>query len=148
MPEGISENSVREVLNALNSHNTEAVLSLFSEDVVWVTPNGTFKGKGEARRYLDWLAEAFKDFRLTESGNGVLVKDNLAIIEHDISGTIDGEPINYLALCAYEFDENEKVKALRTVFDRLALAEQAADKWLSKTVVHSVVKRVQEGLDK
>ncbi|MGM0396459.1 MAG: nuclear transport factor 2 family protein [Bacillota bacterium] len=147
MLEKKTENLVREFLTALNTHDAEKAESMFSDDIVYVTSNGTFKGKQEAKRYVKWIFDTFKGFKVVESGIGVLTMENLAVAEHDISGKIDGEPANFLSMCAYEFDENGKIKALRTVFDRLTLAEQAADKWLSRKVVHSVVDKVQEGLD-
>lgn len=141
------EDRVREVLAALNSHDAERVLSLLAEDAVWSNPNGVFKGKAELKRYIDWLYSGVTDFTITESGVGILTKGNTAVVEHDISGMVDGELIGFLSFCAYEFDENNQVKALRTIFDRLGQAEQGSDSWLSRTIVHQVVKKIQEGLE-
>jgi hypothetical protein len=48
-------------------------------------------------------------------------------------------------MCAYEFT-NDKIKEVRTVYDRLLMAKQAAKGWLSKTLVNSIVKQAEKGL--
>ena len=141
------EDRVREVLAALNSHDPERLLALMAEDAVWINPNGAFKGKAELKRYIDWMNTVVRDFTVTLSGVGIMTKGNEAMVEHEISGIVEVEPVSFLSFCAYEFDENNQVKILRTVFDRLALAEQGTDSWLSKTIVHQVVKKMQEGLE-
>ena len=146
MSEEAVEMLVREVLNALNSHDVEKTLALFSDDGVWITPSGTFKGKAELKRYITWIFETLDDMKLEETGSGLMTRGSNALVEHKQSGIMDGEPMKFMSMCSYEFDENNQVKSLKTIYDRLTLAEQAADKWLEKTVVHAVVKKVQEGL--
>ena len=141
------EDRVREVEAAINSHDPERVLALMAEDAVWINPYGAFKGKAELKRYIDWTNTSVKDFTITPIGVGIMAKGNGAMAETVISGIVEEEPVSFSSLCAYEFDENNQVKVLKTVFDRLALAEQGTDSWLSKTIVHQVVKKMQEGLE-
>ena len=45
-------------------------------------------------------------------------------------------------MCAYEFS-NDKIREVRTVYDRLLIAKQAAKGWLPKTLVNSIVKHAK-----
>jgi len=47
-------------------------------------------------------------------------------------------------MCAYGFQE-DKIKSLRTVYDRLSLAKQLAGGWLPQWIVNSVVKQMEKG---
>jgi hypothetical protein len=51
-----------------------------------------------------------------------------------------------LALCAYEF-EGEKIQSLRTIFDRLAVVEQAASGWLQRTLAGTIASQTTKGLE-
>jgi hypothetical protein len=46
---------------------------------------------------------------------------------------------------AYEFD-GEKIQGLRTIFDRLAVVEQAASGWLQETIVGMIADQTTRGL--
>jgi hypothetical protein len=52
----------------------------------------------------------------------------------------------WLALCAYEF-EGEKIRSLRTIFDRLAVVEQAASGWLQRTLAGTIASQTTKGLE-
>jgi len=136
---------MRDFIQALEKKDLEKVLSLCTDDAVWVTPDGSFKGKGELRRYLTWFFDVGQNVKVTESGNKIIVQGNRAFYEHIISATIRGVKIEYLAMCAYEFS-GEKIQQMRTVHDRLSIAKQAVKGWPAKWLVNSIVKRAEKGL--
>jgi hypothetical protein len=120
-------------------------LSYLADDATWETPEGTFSGRAELKRYLSWIAEFVPDLTITECGIGIVVQGNRAAFEHTMEGTIEGTHCKWLALCAYEFS-GDKIQKIRTMNDRLTLLNQAAKGWLEETVVHSLVKRAEKGL--
>lgn len=136
---------MRDLIKALEAADVEKALSCFAEDGVWDTPNGTFKGKAELRRYLTVSAQSMRDLTITETGNKIIVQGNKAFYEHVIAATIEGKRAEGLAMCAWEFTD-DKVQAVRTVYDRLAMAKQAAKGWLAKMLVNAIVKQAEKGL--
>jgi len=135
---------MREFVKTLGKEDIEKTLSYFTEDGVWINPNGTFKGKEELRRYLTVMSESMQDVTVTECGNGIIVQGNKAFFEHVIAGTMKGERAEVLAMCAYEFS-GDKIKESRTTYDRLSMAEQAAT-GLGKWMVNLIVKQAEKGL--
>ena len=123
--------------------DVEKTLSFFTEDAVWVCPNGTFKGKDELRRYFSAAAESMQDMTVTETGNGIIVEGNKAFFEHVIAATVQGRRAEVLAMCAYEFSDG-KIKEVRSAFDRLSLAQQAAKGWLPKMLINLIVKQAEK----
>jgi uncharacterized protein (TIGR02246 family) len=136
---------MRDLIKSLETNDVEKTLSFFADDGVWINPNGTFKGKEELRRYMTASSEAMQDVKITETGNKIIVQGDRAFYEHDIAATIEGKRVEGLAMCAYEFT-NDKIRAVRTVYDRLLIAKQASKGWLAKTLVNSIVKQAEKGL--
>jgi len=137
---------MREFVKALEIFDLEKANALCADNLVWIMPIKTYKGKEELRALFNWLRDTVKDYKITETGNGILVQGDKAFFEHTMSGIMQGEKVSYLALCAYEFNDG-KIKELRTVFDRLSIAEQASSKWLPKKFVNTIVSQMQKGLD-
>ena len=136
-------NIMRDFVQTMAKGDVEKTLSFFTEDGVFVTPNGTFKGKDELRRHLSAEAESIQNMRVTETGNGIIVEGNKAFFEHIIAGTVQGKRAEVLAMCAYEFSDG-KIKETRSVFDRLSQAQQAAKGWLPKMLVNFIVKQMEK----
>ncbi len=136
-------NIMRDFVQTWAKGDVEKALSFFSEDVVYVNPNGTFKGKDEVRRVLSAVAESMQDMTVTETGNGIIVEGNKAFFEHIIAATVQGQRAEVLAMCAYEFSDG-KIKEVRSVFDRLSMAQQAAKGWLPKMLVNLIVKKMEK----
>ncbi len=145
MAEAKIENIVRDYAKALSDKDIDKALSFCTDDAVWVTPQGTFKGKEELRHYLSWMAQSMPDLLITETGIGVIAHGNKAVYEHTFFGTFEGMEWEVLAMCAYEFS-GDKIQNLRTVFDRLSVAKQAAQGWMAKTAVDSIIENMQKGL--
>lgn len=136
---------MRDCFKAMEKGEVEKMLAFFTEDGVWVCPTGTFKGKEELRRYFTWMAQSMRDVKVTETGNGIIVQGNKAFVEHVIAGTMDDMRAEVLAMCAWEFSDG-KVKEVRSTFDRLLMAKQAAKGWLAKWMVNMIVKQSEKGL--
>jgi len=145
MSEDKKAEMMREFGKTFESNDFNKLDSLCADDVVMSTPMGTFNGKEELKLYLNWMADNIKDFKSTEAGNGILVQGDKAFFEHTFSGVMQGEKAEFLAMCAYEFHD-DKIKTVRTVFDRLSIAEQASSKWIEKKFVNTIVNQMQKGL--
>ena len=137
---------MRTFVKCFEEMDVEKALSLVTEDVTWTTPFGVFKGKEEVKRYLDWNGSNSKEVKFTESGPGILIQGDVASYEHRISGIMQGEQVDFLAMCTYQF-EGDQVKEMKTVFDRLEIAEQATSTWLPKKIVNTLVSQLNKGLD-
>ena len=136
-------NIMRDLVQAMAKGDIEKQLFLVTEDSVFVSPNGTFKGKDELRRYLSSRAESMQDGTVTETGNGIIVEGNKAFFEHVIASTVQGRRAEVLVMCAYEFNDGE-IKEVRAVFDRLSIAQQTVKDWLPKMLVNFIVKQAEK----
>jgi len=136
-------NIMRDFAQTMAKGDVEKTLSFFTEDAVWVCPNGTFKGKDELRRYFSAGAESMQDMTVAETGNGIIVEGNKAFFEHVIAATVQGRRAEVLAMCAYEFSDG-KIKEVRSAFDRLSLAQQTVKGWLPKMLVNFIVKQAEK----
>jgi len=136
---------MRDFVKTLGKADVEKTLSFLTDDAVWVNPDGTFRGKEELKRYLKVFAESMQDVTVTETGNGIIVLGNKAFFEHVITGTMMGKRFEGLAICAYEFSD-DKIKQVRTVYDRLLVAKQVAKGWPAKWLVNMIMKQAEKGL--
>ncbi len=137
---------MRGFLEALEEADVDKALSFLTDDVTYVTPVGTFEGQEAVRRYFAWMTETMPDLEIVPTGIDIVTAGDRAAYEHILKGTIRGEKAEWLAMCAYEFS-GEKIRALRTVFDRLDIVEQTAKGWLSEQLVAQIVKQTKRGLD-
>jgi len=135
---------MREFVQTLGKADVEKTLSFVTDDAVWVNPDGTFKGKEELKRYLTVMSQNMQDMTVTECGNGIIVQGNKAFFEHVVAATVGGKRAEVLAMCAYEFS-GDKIKEVRTAYDRLLMAQQAAT-GLGKWMVNLIVKQAEKGL--
>ena len=145
MPEEEVESIMRNFVKAIEKGDVEEAVSFLTDDVTYDVPLGSFKGKEEARHLLSWMTQTMSGINVTERGVGIIAQENKAVYEHDIEGTVEGQRVKYLAMCAYEFKEG-KIQRMTTVFDRLTIAEQAAKGWFAKRAVGSIVKQTAKGL--
>jgi len=145
MAEEEVESIMRNFVKAIEKRDVGKAVSFLTDDVVYDIPQGSFKGKSEVKRLLTWMTQTMSDMKVTESGVGIIAAGNKAVYEHDMEGTVEGQRVKYLALCAYEFKDG-KIQCLRTVFDRLAMAQQVATGWFGKMAVNGIVKRTRKGL--
>jgi uncharacterized protein (TIGR02246 family) len=145
MPEEKIAGIMREFVKAMAAGDVEKTIAYFSEDAVMTNPYGTFKGKEAIKSNLTGMSRNMKDMKITETGNGIIVKGDKAFFEHVISGTFQGKKYEMLAICAYEFS-GEKIKNIRTVYDRLLTAQQVVKGWPAKPIVNMVVKQSEKAM--
>ncbi len=136
---------MRSFVDSFANNDMETVRTLCTDDFVWTTPMKKVYGMEELEHYFQWLADNVEGCKVTETGFGIMVKDDKAIFEHTISGRMQGEDVSFPAMCTYEF-EGDKIKECRTTFDRMAIAEQASSSWLPKKLVNTIVGQMQKGL--
>jgi hypothetical protein len=74
-----------------------------------------------------------------------MVQGDKAFFEHVLSGTYLGKKFEMLALCAWEFS-GEKVKNMRTTYDRLLIAQQVAPGWFARSMVNMIVKQSNKAM--
>ena len=130
-------------IKALGERDIEKALSFCAEYAIWVTPEGTFNGREELRRYLTWSSRITSSIRAT--GIEAIVQRDRGAYEHVLEGTSEGIKWKVLALCVYEF-ENDKIRSLRTVYDRLSVAKQVAKGGMAGVAVNTIIKRMEKGL--
>jgi uncharacterized protein (TIGR02246 family) len=136
---------MREFVKAMAAGEVEKALSYLTDDAVWVTPYGTHKGKEAIKGLLAAMSRNMKDEKVTETGNGIIVQGDKAFFEHVLSGTYQGQKFEFLSMCAYEFS-GDKIKDMRTAYDRLLVAQQCAKGWLARPVVNMVVKQSEKAM--
>jgi ketosteroid isomerase-like protein len=128
---------MREFVKAMAAGDVVKTLSYCTDDVVWATPDAAYKGKEAVKSPLTSMAKNMKDMKVTETGNGIIVYGDKAFFEHVLSGTIQGKKFEFLAICAYEFS-GDKIKNMRTTYDRLLMAQQVAP-WFGRPMVNMIV---------
>ena len=137
--------AIRGFLKSIMDGDVTKSLSFLAQEVVWVTPQGTFKGSLAAQKYLIWMKQITKDSKVTETGIGILVQGNNAVIEHNLGGTYEGKGWEIPAMCIYEFRDG-KIQNMRSFYDTLAQARQVVKGGIPKMAVNSVVKATVKGL--
>lgn len=130
---------MRDCLKNMQEGNSIDAADYFADDGVWVTPFGRFKGKEEIKKFLNWQNKTMT-WSVKESGNDIIMSGKKAFYEHEINATVEGQPVNLCAMCAWEFDDNNKVQEVRTVYDRFSTLEQAAT-GVGKFLVNQIGKK-------
>ena len=145
MSEEQIKSTMRKFRTALESRDVEKILAFFTDDAEWQSPEGTFKGKEQLRHYITWNKQTTPDLKVTESGVKIVAEGDIGLYEHVLSGTVEGSKWSTLALCIYEF-AGVKIKGIRSVYDRLAIAQQASKGTMAKMAVKGILKKMEKGL--
>jgi ketosteroid isomerase-like protein len=135
----------RDFLKAFEAKHLEQVLFCFSDDAVWISPEGTFTSHSQIEYYLGSQVNQADDMKIRESGNGIVVEGNRAFIEHMISYRRFGERIDYTVLCALELRDG-KITRIRTVYDRLSLENKLVRNRISKWAINRALKQAEKRL--
>jgi len=144
---------IRDFVEAIVKRDVEKTLSFLTEDVVWVQPEGIFKGKGEVKRLLTWLPKSFwySQVKIRDTGVGILVRENKAVYEQIIEGvSAHGRTYEAPALSIFEFS-GEKIQQYRTLCDRMTLGKQGCGKqgyggWLDRRILGGILDTWEGGL--
>jgi ketosteroid isomerase-like protein len=125
--------------------DVEKMIACLGDDAVWTDPYGTYQGKGAIRAKVSAMFRNFKDIKVTETGNGIMIQGDKAFFEHVLSGFYQGKKFEMLAMCAWEFS-GEKVKNMRSVYDRLLIAKQVVSGWPASSFVNMIVKQSEKAM--
>ena len=136
---------VSDCIASWDSHDADKIVSFFTEDGDWTRPEGVFKGKEELKRYFNVTLSNVKNMKLTVCGNGIITEGNKAYNELMVTGIYMGKKVEFLEIDACECSDG-KIKHIRSVYDRLSVAKQAAKGWLPKMMVNSMIKQSEKGL--
>ena len=146
MSEERLESVIRGFAEAFTQGDIQKTLSFLAEDAVWVTPEGTFKGKEEIRRFITWAAQTSPQKKFRDAGIEITVSGNRAVHEHILEAvTSQGMRFETPAICVYEFID-EKIQKHRALYDRLSVGEQVASGWIEKQVFRSILNSWEKGL--
>jgi uncharacterized protein (TIGR02246 family) len=136
---------MREFAKGWGVGDAEKMTAFFTDDGVVTNPYGTFKGKEAIKRSFTAMFKNMQNIKVTETDNGIITQGDKAFFEHVISGVYQGLKFEFLGMCAYEFS-GEKIKNMRSVYDRLLVASQCAKGWIAKYVVNMVVKQSDKAM--
>ena len=145
MSEKDIESIVKDLVESLEKKDTEKALTFFTDDAIWYTPQGTFKGKNEIKRYIVWMTKVLEDLKFNLDGVGILVQGNKAIHQSTYEGKFKGIKVKTANICTYEFS-GDKIKNHWTINDRLSIAKQSATGPIAKKAVNTIVAKSEEGL--
>ena len=145
MSEEQTKNAVRNFLKSLEEGDVAKSLSFLTQDVAWASPHGTFKGSIEVQKYITWMKQTAKNFKIIETGIGILVQGNTAIIEHNLTATTNGKRWEIPSMCVYQF-KDEKIQNMRSFYDILSQAKQVVGGGIPKWMVNTVIKASVKGL--
>ncbi len=146
VPEEKLESIIRDFVETFTKKDVEKMMSFFTEDAVWVAPEGVFSGKNEVKRYLTWYAPEDIRMKLIDAGIGIAVKGNKAVYQYTLEATTkEGVKCETPGVSVYEFS-GEKIQRKTVVFDRLSIAKQAVNGVLDSWVMGVVLGRMEKGL--
>jgi limonene-1,2-epoxide hydrolase len=151
VPEERIESIVRGFGEAFVKRDVEKMLSFFSEDAVWVSPVGTFKGKEGLRQVLTWDTQISPIVKSKPSGIGIIVKGNKAVTEDISEGLYEGKKYETLAVTVFEFSD-DKIQHIRLFYDKLSIIKQVTMQykgvtgWFAKRLINYIVGRGEKGL--
>ena len=137
---------ILDLAGAFETGDLDKMLSLFTDDITFINPFGTFEGKAEAERFLRWNLKNVKTEKINEEGIGIIVQGDKAFYDHRVFCKIDDGHAEFLVMSSYEFS-NGKFKLWRQVYDRLAIVEQTASGFLPKKMVGAILQVARKGLD-
>lgn len=145
MAEKENEDVIRDLVASLERKDIGGVLSCFTDDATWFTPQGIFRGKEEIKRYLDWLGNSLSDIRFTYEGVGILVQGNKGVHQSIYGATYKGIKFSVDNICTYEFS-GKKIKNHWIINNMLSLTQQAATGPIARKVVNMIIAKTEQGL--
>ena len=126
----LAEERVRELVgqyhDAYERRDKAAVADCFAADAVISLAPGTFRGGEEIRRMIDWDWKATPTIRFRPMGIDVLVWGNVAVCEVSVEASYAGVRYEYPNVRVFEFDDDGKIRALRSYYDKLGIEQRIA----------------------
>ena len=132
---------------ALNNRDVDKAMSMFADDASWIVmPGATMYNKQEIRNYLEKAMTNFPKFVVRDIHPPVVSGDMLTHeYIHEVR-TRDGQEGQVPAVVVMEL-KSGKITQIRYYIDKLEAARQMATGFVTKRVVSSIVKQVDELLN-
>jgi ketosteroid isomerase-like protein len=149
--EGI-EDVVEEFDRALEKRDVQVALEFFADDAEWTLAPGTFSGKDGIRRVLEWDMRTSPKATYRLSGIGVLAAGNVAVRETVTEEVWEGISYEYPALAVIEFNDDRKIRRMRSYYDKLGVEQRIAAKapgikgWVFRKLINFMVAQGKKGL--
>ena len=144
MTEQEIKEAIRGLLKSWMAGDVKKAASYYAEDALFTTPLGTFKGTIQIEKYITWVNRMTKDYRMTETGIGIIAQGDIGIIEYNLSGIASGMKWELPAICIYEFKDG-KITNMRGVYNVLSRSQQTT-KGMSRWVVNLIANKAKRGL--
>jgi len=138
------KNAIRGFLKSLMAGDANSAASFFTGDALFTTSLGTFKGTAQIEKYITWVNKVTEDYRMTETGAGIITQGDVGVIEYRLSGVSRGMNWELPAICIYDF-KNGKIANMRGVCNVLSRSQQTT-KGISRWMVNLVANRATKGL--
>lgn len=79
---------IRSYISSFEEKNVEKVLSYFTEDASWNTPQFNINGKNKIEEYILWLFENIEDINFIQDGIGIMVNEDKAVCQNIVKAKI------------------------------------------------------------
>jgi len=136
--------AIRGFLKSWTAGDTKNALSFFAEDALFITPLGEFKGTKQIEKYITWVVGMTQDYKMTETGMGIMAQGDIGVIEYNLSGISRGMKWELPGIAVYEFKDG-KIANMRGVYNILSRSQQTT-KGLSRWIVNLVANGARKGL--
>lgn len=143
----------KEFEDAYVARDVDRLLALFADDAELTWAPGTFRGKDEIRKALEWDVRLSPTASVRDVGCGMVVSGQTVVWERVVSSTAEGIPYEEPAVTVYQFDGEGRIVRLRSYYDKLALMHQVASRypgvkgWVFRKVTGYLVALGSKGLD-
>ncbi len=152
----LTEERIREILEeyraAYERRDRAALLDFFADDAVMTLAPGVFGGREGVAAVFDWDLRDTSSVRIRPLGVGLLVKGNVAVREVVFEATWKGLRYEYPNLAVFEFDDDGKIHAYRSYYDKLGIDQRIAGQYpgvqgrLFRLLVNYLVAQGEKGL--
>ena len=148
MEQQLSPEKIRKLAKALDdaieSRNTEEVMSHFLDNCEIELPGIKLTGKEGLRKAIAWIYGYLKDITLIPIK--IMVDGNTFFEEFIVKAKVKGEEIQVKQTEVLVYDEEYKVKSIHLYFDRLELAAAYASNPIEKIMIKQLNKASLKGL--
>ena len=131
--------------DAIENHDTEEIVSHFSEDCEIELLGIRLTGKEGLRRAIAWMYQHLKEIALIPVT--IMIEDNTFFEEFIIKTKVKGsEETQVKQAEVLVYDNEYKVRSLRLYFDRLELAEAFNSNIIEDMMIKQLIKTSLKGL--
>ena len=131
--------------DAIETHDTEEIVSYFSEDCEVELLGIRLTGKEGLRKAIGWMYKYLKEIVLIPVT--IIVDGNIFFEEFIVKTNVKGgQEIQVKQAEVLVYDDEYKVRSLRLYFDRLELAEAFSSNIIEDMMIKQLIKTSLKGL--